>query len=101
MATYLELHAHANDSNLQDRTRVAVVVAADNIRSDVAPPANQTARLLWASNVMANPVQEARRMIWAVLAANKAASIAQIDAVTDEQLQTAVDAAVDLFADNS
>jgi len=100
MATYLELHAHVNDSVLQDRTRVAVVVAADNIRSDGAPPANQTARLAWAAKVMENPVLEAKRMIWAVLAANKDSSIAQIDSATDAQLQTAVDNAVDLFADN-
>ena len=100
MATYLELHALNKDSDLQDKVRVAVVVAADNIRSDGAPPANQVARLAWASKVMQNPVREAERMIWAVLASNKDASVAAITSASDASVQSAVDAAVDLFADN-
>ena len=101
MATYIELYNLASDSDLQDKVRVAVVVAADGIRSDGSPPANQAARLTWAASVMINPEKEASRMIWAVLAANKDASAAVITSAADSAIQSAVDAAVDLFADNA
>ena len=101
MATYLELHQLNSDSDLQDKVRVASVIAADTIRSDGAPPANQAARLAWAANVLRNPVSEAERMLWAVLAANKSSSVAEIQGASDANIQTAVDSAVDLFADNA
>ena len=100
MATYVELHDLKDNSDLQDQVRVAVVVAADGIRSDVAPPANQVARLAWASKVMTDPALEAKRMVWAVLAANKDATVGQITSASDASVQAAVDTAVDLFADN-
>lgn len=99
MATYLELFGLKYDSDLQDRTAAAVMIAAETIRSDEAPPANQAARLAWAARVMANPKAEAERMLWAVLAVNKDATVAQITGASDAALQTQVDAAVDLFAD--
>jgi hypothetical protein len=101
MATYLELHALNSDSDMNDRIQVAAVVAAETIRNDQAPPANQAARLVWSAKVMQNPVVEAKRMLWAVLASNKNSSVSQIQASTDAQLQTAVDSVVDLFADRN
>jgi hypothetical protein len=98
MATYMELFATKEDSDLQDKVAVAVVVAADTIRTDVPGPANQVQRLAWAAAVMQNPKTEAARMLWAVLAANKDNTVAQITGATDAAIQTAVDDAVDLFA---
>lgn len=98
MATYLELFALKNDSNLQDRVQVAVIVAAETVRTDDNAPSNQAARLVWAAAAMQDPVGESRRMLWAVLAANKDATTDQILAADDATLQARVDAAVDLFA---
>jgi len=100
MATYSEIFSIRSEANLVERVTVAVVVAAEAIRADALPPANQAARLVWASKVFADPSTEARRMLWAVLAANKSYTLAQITGATDTVLQNNVDASVDLFADN-
>ena len=98
MATYLELFGLKNDSGLQDRVTVAVIVAAEGVRTDASPPANQAQRLAWAGTAMADPKAESVRMLWALLAANKDATTAAILAADDATLQSKVDAAVDLFA---
>jgi hypothetical protein len=98
MATYQDLHALANDSDLQEKIEVAVVVAADAIRTDGSPPTNQAARLVWAQGAMSNPRAVAKSMMWAVLATNKSATVGNIQGATDAAIQTQVDAAVDLFA---
>jgi len=98
MAKYLELADVSNDSDLQDKIAVAITIAADKIRTDTAPPTNQANRLVWAANAMANPVSESKRMIRALLAQNNTVAIAAIRTVSDSTIQTAVDAAVDLFA---
>lgn len=98
MALYLDLHRLKNNSDLQDRLTVAVVVAAETIRTDVSSPTNQAQRLIWAAAAMANPKAESVRMLWALLAVNKDATVAAILAADDTTLQDKVDAAVDLFA---
>lgn len=98
MATYQELHALKNDSDLQEKVEVAVVVAADTIRTDGSPPANQAQRLVWAKAAMAAPKSTAQAMLWAVLAANKGVSVDGIKTAGDAAIQANVDAAVDLFA---
>jgi len=98
MASYLELFTLKNDSDLQDRILVATVVAAEAIRTDADPPANQVQREAWARQALLDPVTESRRMLWAVLAANKSATTASILAVEDTVLQGSVNAVVDLFA---
>lgn len=98
MATYDELFGlQANDS-LRNRIAVACIVAAEAIRTENANTANHANRLLWAKAVFANPQGEAQRMLWAVLAQNKTATVAQITGATDATIQTAVSAAVDVFA---
>lgn len=98
MATYMELFGAKNNSNLQDKIAIAVVIAADMIRSDPSPPTNQVQRLVWAKEAMNNPVTEAKRMLWAVLAANKDVALTQILTASDAIIQAQVDVAVDLFA---
>ncbi len=98
MATYMELFKAQNDSDLQDKVAVAVVVAAEAIRTDASPPTNQAQRLQWAKDAMADPKVEAGRMMWAILATNKDAALSQILGASDTAIQTQVDAAVDLFA---
>lgn len=98
MATYSELFDLQTDSALKNKVRIATVVAAEMIRGEDAGIPNHANRLLWAAAVFASPAAETDRMFWAVLAANKDLSVAQIAAATDAAIQTAVDAAIDLFA---
>jgi hypothetical protein len=98
MATYTELRLISADATFIDRVQVACIVAAETIRLEVLTTPSHDARLAWAKNVLLAPPTEAKRMLWAVLAQNRAATLAQITGATDTALQTAVDAAVNLFA---
>ncbi len=98
MATYLELYSLQSDDALRNKIRVAVTIAAETIQTEDVGTANHANRALWAAEAFANPIQEADRMRWAVLASNKDNATAAILGATDAQIQTAVDAAVDLFA---
>lgn len=98
MATYDELLVAAENEALNKRIRVACIIAAETVRTELPAVTNHANRLLWAKNVFANPVSESERMLWAVLAQNKAATLVQITGATDATIQTAVNAAVDVFA---
>lgn len=98
MATYDELLTAAENESLTKRIRVACIIAAETVRTELGSVANHTNRMLWAKNVFANPVSEADRMLWVVLAQNKTATLVQITGASDATIQTAVNAAVDVFA---
>ena len=98
MATYAELLTASSNEVLINKIRVAVVVAAEIVRTELSSVANHANRLVWAKAVFFNPDAEARRMIWAVLAQNRAATLAAIVGEDDATVQTAVNAAVDVFA---
>lgn len=98
MATYLELESLRNNSELRARIRVATGVAADTIRGEVGTTPNHTARLAWAKLVFEKPAEMGDQLFWAVLVANKSATLANITGAPDTAIQTNVDAAVDLFA---
>lgn len=98
MATYAELLTASENATLRNKIRVAVVVAAEVVRTENAQTANHTARLAWAKRVFEAPAVEADRMMWAVLAQNRAATLAQITGAADDTVQTAVNAAIDVFA---
>lgn len=101
MATYDELLLAAENGTLRNRIRVACVVAAEAIRTELTSVTNHANRLVWAKAVFANPQYEAERMLWAVLAQNRTATLAQITGANDATIQTAVNAAVDVFATGS
>lgn len=98
MATYNELLTLATDSDLIARTRVACVVASYAVGVEVGTTPNHAARTEWAKRVFSNPEFEASRMLWILLAMNKTLTVAQIKAVSDTDLQTAVDGAVNILA---
>lgn len=98
MATYAELIQAQGDNALRTRVMVACIIAAEAVRTANPGPSNQTARLAWAKKVFENPRGESERMIWAVLAQNSGATLAQIIGASDATVQTAVNAAVDVFA---
>lgn len=100
MATYTELFSLINNDDLHNRLAVAVAIAADGVRTDGAPPANQVARLVWAKEATRNPLDMANRMFWQLIAQNEAAALAAITGASDAALLTAVQTSIDLFADN-
>lgn len=97
MATYAELLTASENEALRQKVRVACVIAAEVVRTEVGTTTNHAARLVWAKSVYADPSAVTQRMLWAVLAQNQAATIATILAATDSTVQTAVNAAVDVF----
>lgn len=98
MATYAELLTASANDTLRQKVRVACVIAAEKVRTEATSVTNHTARMAWAKSVYANPEAEGIRMVWAVLAQNSAATYAAIIGASDTTVQTAVDAAVDVFA---
>lgn len=101
MATYSDLLTIATTvagDPLRSRIRVAVVVAADVVRLELPATPNHVKRMAWARLVLQNPDNEAKQVLWAVLAQNRAATFNQITGADDATVQTAVNAAVDLLA---
>lgn len=101
MATYAELLQASEHAGLNAKVRVACIIAAEAVRTESVGTTNHANRVKWAKAVFANPLQEAPRMLWAVLAQNSGATLAQIQAASDATVQTAVNAAVDVFADGA
>ena len=101
MATYEELRALFAEDALRNKIEVAVIVAAETIRTEDAGTTNHANRLVWAKQAFATPRDAAEKMLMALLAANKDASASVITSATDAAIQTKVSAAVDLFADGT
>ena len=98
MATYFELLQAEQDANLNNRVRVAVVVAAESIRVESEATPNHANRVLWANRALRDPSGELKPVLWSVLAQNRAFTLAQIVGADDAAVQTAVNNAVDVFA---
>lgn len=101
MATYTELAGIAASNALLDKFTAAVAIAAEVVRTEATGTTNHTNRLLWAKSAYSDPHAMAAKMTWAILAQNQAASNAAILAATDATIQTAVNNAVDVFANGS
>lgn len=98
MATFDELVTASENAALIRRIRVACIVAAEAIRTEIAATPNHVNRLLWAKSVFSNPVVEAQPMLWAVLAQNRALTSAAITGSSDAALLTAVNLQIDVLA---
>ena len=99
MATYAELLNLANTNDaLKQKIKVAVIVACDVIRAEAEATPQHAARLTWARATLANPDTAAAQMVLAVLAQNRELTVAQITGAADADVQTAVNAAVNLLA---
>jgi len=98
MASYDELYDLANNTNLLRKVTSAVAVQADVIRAESGGISNHALRLVWAKEAYEHPDEKAKQMIWAVLAANKSTTKAQIEAATDAAILANVATFVDLFA---
>jgi hypothetical protein len=101
MATYTELRQIFGHGDLLNRVEVACIVAAEKVRVEDAGTANHANRLLWDKATFSSSRRVAELMLMSLLAANRVLTTAQLTGVADESLQTAVDGAVNLFADGS
>ena len=97
MAGYNELFDLRNNSNLLNRSTVAVVIEALSIRDELGSVPDHTRRLAWAKLAISDPITESRKMLWALLADNKDLTVAQITGAQDAALQTAVSNTVNLL----
>lgn len=98
MATYKELFDLRNHSELRNRVAVAVTIAARKVMLEAPDTGNHANRMAWARTAFASPGGQADAFLAACLAANAAATTGQITGATDEALQMAVDAAVNVIA---
>jgi hypothetical protein len=89
MASYTELNAIISSATtLKHRILIAIAIKAQGYVSAPSPTAEQIA---WAKNALMNPYQYVDAVLISALAANKDATVAQINAVSDAGLQTVVD----------
>lgn len=98
MATYTELFGLTSDSALRNKVTVAVVIAAEVVRTEDLETPNHAARFAWANQALAGPAAMAKKLLWLLLAQNGSADVAMIQGASDAMIQAAVDAAVDLLA---
>lgn len=91
MATYQELFDIRNDTTLHDKVTIASVIKAQTLL-DGTPTQDEVD---WAMVTLDDPNSRANQIMYYVLAANNAATVAQILAATDAAIQTNVDNAVD------
>ena len=88
MATYLELRKLIVDEDLPNKVQMATVVYAEGLISGTPTLADQN----YAAAVFSSPRSESTKVLMAVLAANKALTVAQIQGASDAAIQTQVDA---------
>lgn len=98
MATFDELLAATNNTPLFDHVRVATFVAATDIMTEDPATLNHTNRLLWAKKVFQDPDIIGKKMMYPVLAQNRAAAIADILGADDATVLSAVNSAINVFA---
>ena len=92
-------HAAVADSQVRQRVIGAALVAAGNIRGEAAGTANHANRLLWANALSADPVGVGTRLFHYMLRdATVLGVIRDGTAITDEQVQTAVNGYVNAVA---
>lgn len=98
---YTEVPVAATDPTLNLKVRVACIIAAEGVFTEAQATVNHVNRLLWAKATMIDPVTAGNRMMWAVLSQNMATPLANVLIASDAAVQTAVNLAVDLFANGS
>lgn len=97
MATLAELYTLRSNDALRNKIASAIAVAAHAVKNE-STGSNLVNRKLWAKDAFSDPEGMANRMMWAILAANEAASVATITGAIDADIKAAVMAAIDIFA---
>lgn len=97
--TLAEAWTLLEDAPLGEKSSAAALVAAKDIMLEATSVANHANRLLWAKTTFGNPVaagNEMRKALVAYYAGTK--TLAQMAALTDAEIQTLVNNAVNVFA---
>jgi hypothetical protein len=97
MATLLELQGLLNDPALRDRVRAAVVKTALAINFESGSTENHAARMVLAKAWLSDPFGHAEKVVRYVVGANAALTVAEINALTDAEVQSHVDASASVF----
>lgn len=90
MATYLEIYALRTDTDLLQRFSVAILVSCEIVRAEATNVPFHQNRVAWAQQAIKDPEPFASRALALLLAKNKDTTVAQIQAVSDAAIQTAV-----------
>ncbi len=99
MAYYLDLFSEGvNNSDLQDKVKFAVIVAAHTVVNEDVGTTNHANRFAWALEALRAPSEQAKIALRYMLAENKTLSIANIQIASDTAIQVNVDAAIDVMA---
>jgi hypothetical protein len=91
----------STDTAFRSRVRASVLRAALAVANEATNTANHIARIEWAGNVLREPESWALRIATTVAAQSGPASAASLAAVTDAQINTAVDSLIDAYALNA
>jgi hypothetical protein len=90
MATLLEIRQMFSDDDFRNKVTSATVIAANNLLSGTPTADEKT----FAKSVFTDPTGVGRVVTMAVLAANKDATVAQMQGAGDAAIQTQVDAVI-------
>jgi hypothetical protein len=106
MATYNELYdVYSNTvpgaQAILNKIVIAVMIAAETIRVEDPATSNHANRLIWAKQALSSPYGKSYQMFPALIAQNSNATQSQILNVSDVSLQTAVNNAINIFADGT
>jgi hypothetical protein len=101
MATYTELRALFGNDDLRNKVEVAVIIAAEAIRGESVETDNHANRLVWAKAAFSKPQSVSDRVLMSLLAAYSGETVGVITGASDAAIQTAVNNAVNIFADGS
>lgn len=105
MATYLELRALFEDSDLLNRISTAVAIACDTIiegNDTVNPPwegGKHGTRVKWADNALSNVRETAEDLFRLFLGKHKALAVAAIQNKTDAAIQSDIELFIDELAE--
>ena len=90
MASYLDLYGASSDGDMINRCASAIMKAAENVMTAETPIAND---IVWANYVSTNAKDEGKQAYKFWLAGSPSGvTIEEIKKVSDEDLQTKVDA---------
>lgn len=98
MATYLELYTLRGNPDLRQKIAVALTITADVIRTEIAATNGHALRVTWAGRILSGLDGEAEKALRLLLAANKGATVAQIQGAPDSAIQSNVDDIVNILA---
>lgn len=90
------------DPTLGEKCSASALLSAKTIMLELASVTNHANRLIWAAATFENPVSAGNKMRRAVVswyAATK--TLAQMASITDAEIQSVVDGAVNVFATGS